>query len=179
MSLAVRSIVFICSVVILVLAVCAIGVALGWDPTITLMAISEWVLAHQTETGLGGVLAFAIAVIGLYLSLQRQSEPEGLVKETTLGTIVISQAAVETLIKRAASEIEGVRTIRPSVSNPGDKLTVKLALEVAPDTNIPQLADQVHTRVQEYLAHTVGVTDVNIDIAVREISTTLQKARVK
>src|SRR5690606_8197524 len=112
-------------------------------------------------TGLVGVVAFALAVIGLYLSLQRESEPAGLVKETSLGTIVISQAAVETLIKRAAAEIEGVRTIRPTVSNLGDKLAVLLALEVAPDTNIPQLADQVRTRVQEYLAQTVGISDVN------------------
>ncbi len=179
MILALRAMLFLCSLLVLVSSVGIMGAAVGWDPSFTLNMLAQWLVANPLQTGLIGIFAFAIAVFGISLSLRSSQEVPAIIKKTNLGVIQISLQALESLVRRAASEIEGVRTIEPTIRHREGKFEVHLALEVVPDTNIPSLADRVQTRIEDYLAQTVGITDVQVSLTVKEIATGLQKARVK
>lgn len=179
MNLAVRSIMAVFSVLVLIVAIGLLGISLGWDPAFTLSMLAEWLYANKLETGLIGLISLALAVLGLSLSFQGERETPKVVKETSLGTIQISQGAIETLVKRSAAEIEGVRAIQPNIRIKEGILVINISLEVLPDTNIPQLADRVRTRIEEYLAQTIGVDEAKIGITVKEISAGLSKSRVK
>ncbi|MBO8125884.1 MAG: alkaline shock response membrane anchor protein AmaP [Firmicutes bacterium] len=178
MNLVTRIVLFIFSLLVLVLAIGALGVAVGWDPELTFLAVNQWLVASRVEAGLIGLIALGLAILAVVLVFRKSEDVPTIIKETNLGTIRISLQAVETLIKRAAGEIDGVRGIHSKLRMVDGELGIDLALEVAPDTNIPELADKVQTRVKEYLAHTVGITGATIGLTVREIAAQ-PKARVK
>lgn len=151
----------------------------GWDPAALL---SEWMGAGASRSRL--VLAAAGAVLALVgaasmrPALRSAGVDRTIVRATSLGEIHLSLRAIQTLARRAAAQVQGIREVEVAVgpSSSGD-VNVRVVLTVAPDQPIPELCDQVQARIDQYLRQTAGVSCGQIRLVVRSISREGHRAR--
>lgn len=149
-----------------------------------LFLLSRW------ETG---GIAFVFMLISLRLlkvsfsSGKLQSSAEAIVIHGTLGDVRVAIVAIKTLVDKVAHSIKGVRDVKIDVivkTNKQENLEdtdvkLKLKIVVGPESNVPEISDQMQQLVKEKLKNTVGIDVDEIDVLVENISNAnLQKQRV-
>lgn len=148
----------------------AAGTVAGWwalmalDPRTRLLAAA------------GGAALALLGAAALRPAVARAGGERAIVRSTGLGEVHISVRAIQTLARRAASQVRGIREaevhVRPTAS--GD-VNVWVQLTVLPDESIPELCDEVQARVDQYLRQTAGVSCGRITVWVRGVA---REARV-
>ncbi|HEY8487114.1 MAG TPA: alkaline shock response membrane anchor protein AmaP [Limnochordales bacterium] len=140
----------------------------GW------LAGGQWRL---TALAAGVVLA-VLGLAALRPALARPSE-RAIVRSTGLGEVRISVRAIQTLARRAASQVQGIREadvhVRPAA---GGDVNVWVQLTVLPDESIPELCDEVQARVEQYLRQTAGVSCSRITVWVRGVAREARSPRL-
>jgi uncharacterized alkaline shock family protein YloU len=86
--------------------------------------------------------------------------------------------AIDSLVRKAASSIGGVREINTALSVDKLGLSVNLRLLVAVDQPLPDLTAQVQEKVSSYLQQIVGISPKQVNVLVRNIAHSAQ-ARVR
>lgn len=180
MLIADRILLIVLSLVLVVAAGMLFAVTAGWDPASLLASLADsLILGRGFETPLAALLLFALGVYIFLAGVRSGREGFTLVQETSLGSVRISSRTIETLVRRAAREVRGIRDVEPSISIGRDQnLLVRLAVSVAPDLGIPQISEQVQRQVEDYLARTVGVSPSQVQVSVRSVASDI-KPRVE
>ena len=109
-------------------------------------------------------------------------------QETKKGTLRVSESVIVTIVKNAASEIDGVKKIatKPlsiksllqSSADPSDiKVTmidgvcmIKLSIVAASGYNIVSVCEQIQEKVKAAVQSMTGVTVSRVDVSVTDVS---------
>lgn len=167
-----RIIVIFSSVLLAVLCVLAVGVLVGSSFA---EAIFNSLRDLPRDVRIGtGIFALVVLIAGIYLlrlGLRSRRRQRAIVRGTSLGEVRISLVAVENLVRRAARQVRGIREVDTFVDGSGDGIEISVDILVAPDTNIPEICDEVQGKLEEYVRDTVGVGVTKIRVNVRNIAT--------
>jgi len=85
------------------------------------------------------------------------------------GSVQVSQAALESLVRRAVGSVGGTEQYEVRVARDGDRLNVKLEASVRQGTPIPELAQAARESVRRTLESMAGVTVEDVALLVTEI----------
>lgn len=143
-------------------------VALGWQlPLEALGSVlaeqnTSWILAAIT------ILVFLVATKTLFDSFQRDEKVLALVKSTPLGEIQISQNAIENMIRKSLQVINGISNVNPKIKCTSDGVAVLLKVQLMPETNIPDITNEMQTTVKEYLEMHAGISLLEAKVLVED-----------
>ncbi len=121
-----------------------------------------------------GVIALIALIWGLkLLSLAFKREPKldrssVSVQHTENGSVRISVAAMDTLVKQAIAHDEGVVDIKTSIINHEDSISVSIDMTLASDVHIPNVTMTMQRSIKNFIEEFSG-------IAVREVSIVVSK----
>ncbi len=175
-----RVVVFMSSLVLLGTGVAFLAMALGPNPTrlfTDLFLIGPFQGMRPTAIG-AACLAGALGAYLLWLSARGRGRRKPIVRGTSLGEVRISSLAVESLVRRAAREVHGIQDVDTYVDTSGDNLEIYLSVVVSPDLSIPEVAEQIQTRLSRYVSDTVGVDVSRVSVNVRNVGHEQKPARV-
>lgn len=94
-----------------------------------------------------------------------------IVHETDMGEVHVALDAIETLVKRTARQVRGVRDVRAKVEAQESGVAVYLRTVVSPDVSIPSATEEIRNNLKTYVKNVVGVPVVEVDIDVDNIAT--------
>jgi hypothetical protein len=162
----------------LVLALLAVGVAIHphwaeappWGPSLGVAA--RW--------GIGAVgVAWTVVSVSLLRSAFRGAGRLPRVHVTELGDVRVSIGAIENMVMRVAANARGIRDARVRVVTlPGGTVSVAVRAWVVPETNIPQMAEDLQEAIRSYLLSVVGLDVSQVTVTVSDIGTDGRKGRV-
>lgn len=159
-------------------ALVATGVG-GWDPRPWLAMVGQALTGpYRLETGLSGVAVLLLSGYVLAWAFRRRYVGRSLVRQTELGAVRVSLKAVESLVQRAARQVQGVRDVRVDLHVDRESLAIQLTVTVAPDLAIPAVSEEIQHRVERYVLETVGVTVSRVAVTFRAVADQA-KARVE
>lgn len=124
----------------------------------------------QVLVGLIGTAFFAVSVRLIVFAFTRRGGGQPVVHETPMGEVRISLDAVESLIKKVARGVKGVREIKAVVTNGKDGIHAELRGTVSPDVSIPEASEEIQSAVRQYVKRVVGVEIGEIVIEIDNIS---------
>ncbi|MDR9757870.1 MAG: alkaline shock response membrane anchor protein AmaP [Thermacetogeniaceae bacterium] len=158
------------ALIILFLSGCTIAVALG------LLQPQEHIDMFLSEVGnrwglaTGSAFLVILSLWSLLAVFRRPREREVIIRESGLGRIQISAAALENLIRRAARDVRDVREVKPVLRFDQDGLVILLHMSVNPEANLPQVSQDVQGIVQEYLEKKAGVQVSKVQVIIQSVA---------
>lgn len=96
--------------------------------------------------------------------------PSTVVLPSASGEIRISLAAVDTLVRQAASQIKGVRELKTSFYRLEDTLGVHIRTTIGSDVEIPGLIAELQQKVTEHVLSTAGISIEQVKVLVENVS---------
>jgi uncharacterized alkaline shock family protein YloU len=121
-----------------------------------------------------GVIALAALVWGLKLMAlafkrePRQDRASVSVQHTENGSVRISVAAMDTLVKQAIAHDEGVVDVKTAIINHEDSISVSIDMTLASDVHIPNVTMMMQRTIKNFIEEFSG-------IAVREVTIMVSK----
>jgi uncharacterized alkaline shock family protein YloU len=105
------------------------------------------------------------------IALYRQPQEKVIVDKTPHGEVRIAVSAIENLVMRAVQKIKGVREAQARVSaDVATGMNVLIAVTAMPDISIPQLLEEIRTKVETYIAETTGIKPNSVKADVKRIA---------
>ena len=99
------------------------------------MFLSE--VGNRWGLATGSAFLVILSLWSLLAVFRRPREREVIIRESGLGRIQISAAALENLIRRAARDVRDVREVKPVLRFDQDGLVILLHMSVNPEANLP------------------------------------------
>lgn len=99
--------------------------------------------------------------------------------EREAGQVTMSVLAVENLVEKLASQVDGVKEVKPRLFRKGERTGVRLKVAVSPDISIPEVSREVQNRVKEKVLEVTGLDIGVVSVYVESIAQQQQKARVE
>lgn len=141
------------------------------------LSLGDWRLTLKPGWGPAlviGVIALAVLVWGLKLMAlafkrePRQDRASVSVQHTENGSVRISVAAMDTLVKQAIAHDEGVVDIKTAIINHEDSISVSIDMTLASDVHIPNVTMMMQRTIKNFIEEFSG-------IAVREVTIMVSK----
>ncbi len=120
--------------------------------------------------GLIGAVFFAASVQLIVAAFARRGGGQPVVHESSMGEVSISLDAVESLVKKVARSVKGVREIKAVVTHTKDGLAAHLRGTISPEVSIPEVSEEIQSSVRQYVKRVVGVEMAEIRIEVENIA---------
>jgi len=121
--------------------------------------------------------AIAAVILGLSIWLffaQFQSNkpqmPSSVVLQTEGGEVRIALAAIDTLLKQAASQLKGVREVKTSFFRRNEGLGVHIRATVSSEECIPELTAKLQQAVTEHVYNVAGVRIEEVKVLVENVA---------
>lgn len=124
------------------------------------------------------VISLLLAVLAIRMALRMKREEKTIIHQTQFGEIRIAVSAVESLSLRACKHIKGVKDAHVGVRADLTGLDVFIEVTVNPDLSIPQISEEIKTKVDEYIFETVGIRVNSVKVLVTKIAAEV-RARVE
>jgi uncharacterized alkaline shock family protein YloU len=161
---------------VLVLALIAVSVvgflgSLGLLPN--LGADLNRVFTDPSLRWITALVTGVLIVVGVFLfgmSLRREPGVSAVVTRTSLGDVSITLHAFESLVLRAAKQVDGVRDLRPSVRSGREGILINLRAATLPDVSIPRVSDELQEVVKRQVEALTGVNVQEVRVIVEDIS---------
>jgi len=128
------------------------------DPSI------RWIMA---------LVAGVLIIVGVYLlgmAVRRDQGGSAVVTQTSLGDISITLNAFESLVRRAAKQVDGVRDLKPFVHSGRDGISINLRAVTLPDVSIPRVSDELQETVKRQVEALTGVNVQEVRVVIEDIS---------
>ncbi|MBE3577108.1 MAG: alkaline shock response membrane anchor protein AmaP [Limnochordales bacterium] len=157
------------------LAVVLVVIALGWDPTPTLVYWLPLLVAETTTRWVIGAAGLLLLVLGVYFLTRATAggSAEGsilLESPSQTGEVRVALRAVESLIYRTLRQERGVRESEVKLRHQAEGISVGVHLVVEPDISIPDLTRSLQRRIADYVQQTAGVPVTEVRVLVRNVS---------
>lgn len=124
------------------------------------------------------VISLLLAGLAIRMALRMKREEKTIIHQTQFGEIRIAVSAVESLSLRACKHIKGVKDAHVGVRADLTGLDVFIEVTVNPDLSIPQISEEIKTKVDEYIFETVGIRVNSVKVLVTKIAAEV-RARVE
>lgn len=132
----------------------------------------------QLLIGLIGTAFFAVSVRLIVFAFTRRGGGQPVIYETAAGEVRISLDAVESLVKKTARSIKGVRDMKAVITHGKDGLHAALTGTVSPDISIPEVSEEIQSSVRQYVKRVVGVEMAEVKIDIENIASDGRSRRV-
>ena len=122
-----------------------------------------------------GVLALAVLIWGLKLLSLAFKRPPRMdrssvsVQNSENGSVRISVAAMDTLVKQAIAHDEGVVDIKTSIINHEDSISVSIDMTLASDVHIPNVTMMMQRSIKNFIEEFSGIAVRQVTIMVSKI----------
>jgi len=123
-------------------------------------------------------IALLLAVLAIRMALRMKREEKTIIHQTQIGEIRIAVSAVESLALRACKRIKGVKDAHVGVRADLTGLDIFIEVTVIPDLSVPQISEEIKTKVDDYLFETVGIRVNSVKVLVTKIAAEV-RARVE
>jgi hypothetical protein len=131
--------------------------------------------AAATAAVIGAILlaVAGLALIVIELLPPPREEQTYVVRKDGLGTVTVARKSVRQVVLYEAAQIDGVREVRPEVSNGSDGLHIVAHASLAPDTEAPTVGEQLQANIKEAVQRHLGlpVAEVQIHTQVEALDT--------
>ncbi len=98
--------------------------------------------------------------------------------ERDAGQVTMSVSAVEDLVGKVASQVNGVKEAKPHLFRKQQSVGVRLKVSVAPDVSVPEVSREIQSRVKEKVLEVTGL-DIGLVSVYVESIVQQQRARVE
>ncbi|MFA5535548.1 MAG: alkaline shock response membrane anchor protein AmaP [Bacillota bacterium] len=154
------------SLLIAALALLVTLVALGWDLP---MKTIEAALAQQQTSWVVAAVAILVFLLTLKLffdSFRSDGRLLAYIKPMPLGEIHITQDAIENMIRKSLQSIDGISGVNPKIKCTPEGVALLLKMQLLPETNIPEISQQIQGAVKEYLETHAGINLLEAKVVV-------------
>lgn len=162
--------------VLAALAVCG-GVCLHMIPTkVWQSVLNEIVAREETIMVIGAMMVASLCLLSVALSGKKNNEElatgEVLLQKGQAGEVLVSVAAIESVVERAAATVTGVRDVKADVykTSKAVPIKVKVSLVLSQGCSAPQTSSSVTYTVNEALRVAFEISDVPMKLKVSEIT---------
>lgn len=125
-----------------------------------------------------GIAFFGVSVRLIVFAFTRRGGGQPVIHETSLGEVRISLDAVESLVKKVARSIKGVRDIKAVVTHGKDGLHAELRGTISPEVSIPEVSEEIQTAIRQYVKRVVGVEIADVRLEVDNIAADTHRRRL-
>lgn len=91
------------------------------------------------------------------------------VQNTDSGAVRVSVQAMDSLVRRAIGEQEGVLDVKSKIVNHDDSITVHIDMALAMDSHIPNITMMMQRRIKRYIEETSGIAVREVIVLVSEV----------
>lgn len=120
---------------------------------------------------LAGLAFLVLFILQAAVAFHMRKIQRTLVYKTAFGEVQIADTAVEDLAYREVKRLKGIKDAGVHVrTNKGGGLEIDVAATLLPDINIPQISQEIRTRVAEYVRETTGIPVDSVSARVVNIS---------
>lgn len=172
-----RLMALLAAVFFLALAVSLAWRATGVEPTPCVRFLA-YVYRNPWRLALAVLVLLFFAAYFFWMGLRRRRTVKTVLCETPLGEVRIAERAIETLALRAARKVKGVHDANINVRATPSGLDIFVESTIGPDQSIPQITQDIRTRVGDYIRETVGVSVNTVAVLITRIAPE-HKARVE
>lgn len=167
-----RLVLFLYNLLLLSLAGIAVAAAAGRPEPLYYIRLALSTPQNRVVLGTIAVLVMAIALLLLFSGLKREAKADEtiIVKSELNGQVSITVPAIKLIIMRAVKKVEGVRDIRPAVTNAQDGLVVYLHMMINPEHNVPEMSRNLQEVVKQYLEDIGGLQVSEVKILVDDFN---------
>lgn len=179
MNVGERLVSLLAGIILTVVGLVFLIITLGWGQAdIILENLKE--LSPQERWWALGVsgTSLLLAVLAIRMALWMKREEKTIIHQTQYGEIRIAVSAVESLSLRACSRIKGVKEAHVGVRADLTGLDVFIEVTVSPDLSVPQISEEIKSKVDDYLFETVGIRVNSVKVLVTKIANEV-RARVE
>lgn len=121
----------------------------------------------------GGVaIIIVITAVIIMARLFNQKKPaDSVVVDSSLsGQVSITIPAIKVIIMKAVKKVDGIKDIRPVVTNRPDGLLIYLHMMINPDRNVPEMSQSIQSMVKKYIEEIAGLQVAEIKILVDDFN---------
>lgn len=165
-----KSVLALYNLVLIGLSVIVMALALG--NTEPLLWINE-ALRTSSNRLISGSVGVIFAILGLWLMInlfRSRQEPEVVVQESNAGKVIITVPAIKQIVLKAVKLVEGVREVKPEVTNGNNGVVVSLTLMVNPEYKIPEMTLAIQEKVAALLEEVGGLRVAEVRIKVDDFA---------
>jgi uncharacterized alkaline shock family protein YloU len=180
MSLFDRSLLVVYSLIVTILLLVSIPVVYGYWPEPLRVLLSA---AHLPEsstvlwTTIGLLVIIGLRLLFVSVRTKSVTKTKAVVHEYKLGQVHITLPAIESLVKKAAYRVDGVKEVKPIIVSAPEGIDIVIKATVSPDISIPELSKQLQQDVKEYIFQITGISTQNVKVMIENIAT--NKPRVE
>jgi uncharacterized alkaline shock family protein YloU len=167
---------------IILLVITGIFALLGWGQADFIGFITKEMtsLTGQEKLWAYGMalVCLLLAIFTIRMSLRIRRREKTVINQTQYGEIQITLSAIENLALRAVRKIKGVKDAHIGIRADLTGLDIFIEISVNPDLSIPQISEEIRTKVDEYVFETTGIRVNTVKVLVTKVAGEL-KARVE
>ena len=172
-----RLVALLAAIFFLALAVAFVWGAAGGEIT-PFARIVLYLSATFWRIVLGTIFLLFFSVYFFWMGFRRRRTERTVLCETPLGEVRVAERAIEALALRATRKVKGVHDASINVRATPSGLDIFVESTVGPDQSIPQITQEIRTRVGDYIRETVGVSVNTVAVLITRIAPE-HKARVE
>lgn len=111
-------------------------------------------------TALAGAVMFLFGIIVVVLNITASRPEKSFSVENADGEVRITFSAIEDMLKKSTSNIEGVEDIRPLVIEGKQGLEILCRASVSEDVNIPEATTRIKDVIKSQVRHVLGIEEM-------------------
>lgn len=166
-----RVILTIYNVLLFVIAAAAVAVSLGISEPLDYINRIAASQENLIATGSVGLVLCFLALVLLFLGLQRNTRKDDiLVEKGLLGEVSMSVPAIQLIIMKAVRQVDGAKETRSIVKKIPAGLVITLHMMINPERSVPELTAEIQKKVKEYLENTGGLQIAEIKVLVDDFN---------
>ncbi|GAW94166.1 alkaline shock response membrane anchor protein AmaP [Calderihabitans maritimus] len=166
------------SLTLTVVALIIIAIVAGWRQPLFYVNMA---FGQTSLRWLVAAFAGVVFLIGLWLllvTLRRPPVLQAVARSTALGEVRITLLALQSMVKKAAGKVNGVKEIKPRLKFTPEGVAVFLQVMIVPEIDIPETAAELQEKVRDYLERYAGIRVVEIRVLVENLAEEI-RARVE
>lgn len=174
-----RFVLFLYNLFLLLLAGTAVVAAMGKPEPLNYITLALSTSQNRIIVGIAAIFIIVLTVFVLISLFNRKPKNNSIIVENSLaGQVSITVAAVKVIIMKAVKKVEGVKDIKPVVSDGPEGLIIYLHMMINPEYSVPEMSKNIQDSVKEYLQNIGGLQVAEIRVLVDDFSTNTKSTNI-
>jgi len=166
-----RLILFLYNLLLIILSGLLIAAAVGRPEPLQYIEMALSTSENRIITGVVGVILFTLGIYVFISTIKLQPRVKSVEVDRSLaGEVSITISAIKIIIMKAVKKVDGIKDIKPVVSNGRDGLEVYLHMMINPDVSVPELSKNVQDVVRKSLEDIGGLKVAEVKVLVDDLS---------
>jgi len=166
-----RLVLFVYNLLLIIVSGMAVAASLGRPEPLAYIEMALSTPQNRIILGLVGVGLLIVGVLVFLVTIKLEPKPTSVEVDRSLdGEVSITIPAIKVIIMKAVKKIEGIKEIRPVVTNGANGLQVYLHMMINPDRGIPELSKNVQDEVRKYLEEIGGLKVAEVKVLVDDLN---------